>query len=210
MIGQSDETGTASVDLAVGFFCAVLVLFVFVVFNRDDDPRPDVPVTLAQTELTREIYPGTWSAVNARTSFAVFASETLTILDLPALVAGLADPLQGYSADDGFALFSPLAEDAPYAFALRLSLTVSPVPEAWSREVVVAFTSDAPCPMSLQPIVTVLTPKDTPDLSPMIAFLRQCGHRARIEVLDNVSDAGLASLQIGLSAGHYNADRMFR
>lgn len=208
--GQGGDTGhdeTAAIDLGVAFFCAVLVLFVFVAFNLDDDPRPDVPQTLGQREQTRPLAPPAWSPVAERGSLAVFHAGRLTVLDLAEISAGLADPTRAYSGDDGFTLAQMRAEPSPAAFALRLSMAVPAIPAPWRRE-----TRDpgpeTPCPETARPLVTVLAPPEAGDLAQLEAYARRCGHRLRIEPVPE--RGGMLQIPLGLSSADFAAEGMFR
>lgn len=205
------ETGddTAAIDLAITFFCAVLVLFVFVEFNVDNDPRPEVPVTLGQSETTRELTPPAWSAVNERGSFAVLTETDLAVLDLPALAAGVLDPAAAFQGPEGTTLFNTGPGAAPNDFSLTFGFAPDDLPAPWTRERL-TLAADAACPETARALVTVLVPAATPDLEPLGAYARRCGFRLRLETLAPPMPDGFVWRRLALSAEHYTAESMFR
>ena len=75
---QGDDDSTATIDLAIAFFCSVLVLFVFVAFNLEDAPEDPVRTTLGQRDATVTIEPPTWSAINAKSPWSAWGAANGT------------------------------------------------------------------------------------------------------------------------------------
>lgn len=205
----SDADHTASIDLAVAFFCSVLVLFVFVAFNLDNDPRPEIPVTLAQRTLTREIVPPAWSALTERGSYAVLAENDLVVLDLPAIGTGIQDPSAVFQRTQEYPSYIAGPSAAPNAFSLSFAIRPEDTDAPWQRERL-SLEADADCPQTARSLITVFLPSTTTNLGPTLAYARRCGLRLRFHPLRQARADGYVSLRIALSPESYSADRMFR
>ena len=203
---EGDET--ASIDLAVGFFCSVLMLFVFIDFNVEDVPPSNFRDTLGQIEQTVDMWPGAWSAVNQRGSFAVWQDTGLTLLDLGAISDGVVTSKAQYRGDNGFQSFSAGQEAAPNSFSLVLNFTLSNIPTPWRREVVA--WDDEKCFSNSRVLLTVFVPREAPDMANLFAFGQRCGQRLRLQPAGALSDDGRTQIKFGLSEGHYSAKGMFR
>jgi len=203
---EGDET--ASIDLAVGFFCSVLVLFVFIEFNVADTPRTDVTDTLGQTEQTVEMWPSAWSAVNQRGSFAVWQNTGLTLLDLGVISEGVIAAKFQYQGENGFQSLSVPPGSAPNSFHLTLNFVISDIPLPWQREVV-TWNEDA-CFKGSRSLLTVFVPRETRDVARLLAFGQRCGLRLRLEPAGALSSDGRTEISFALSQGAYSAERMFR
>ena len=203
---EGDET--ASIDLAIGFFCSVLMLFVFIDFNFEDAPRKDVVATLGQETETVEVLPGAWSAVNQRGSFAVWTPSGLTLLDLGSIAGGVVAPTAQYQGDNGYHLFTVLKQPAPNAFQLTLDFVVADIPGPWQRETIA--WGDQACFTASRPLLTVFLPRDEPDLALLLALGQRCGLRLRLDQMGEISPEGRTEIALSLSESAYSAERMFR
>lgn len=203
---EGDET--ASIDLAVGFFCSVLMLFVFIDFNVEDVPHSNFTDTAGQTEQTVEMWPAAWSAVNERGNFAILQDTGLTQLNLGAISKGMVSAKSQYQGENGFQLFSVEPGVAPNSFSLRLNFVLSDIPRPWRRQVI-GWNEDT-CFLNSRRLLTVFVPRESPDLAALLAFGQRCGQRLRLMQAGAISDDGRTEIKFGLAEGDYSAERMFR
>lgn len=122
----SDEI--AAIDLAVAFFCTVLVLFVFVAFNIDRDPKTDPFRTTSQDELTIPAPIPAWSAINQRGSFAIWLDDRLLVLDLVEITKGMRIITEQYQGPDGYMSYLRGGEASPASFRVDIGLNLQKPP----------------------------------------------------------------------------------
>lgn len=206
---MSEADDTAALDLSIAFFSAVLMLFAFVAFQLARTPRPDPVATLSQPDAARPVQPPTWNAVAERGSWAVYDGARMTMLDMDAIAAGMADVLDAYDGDDGYQALTLQSGADPRAFALRLSFRPDALPAPWRREVLTA-APDAPCPETGQRLLRVYVAADVADITPLAAWLDDCGRQLAPLPLREPGETGRVTVQIGLGPGSYSAEAMFR
>lgn len=204
---QGDDDSTATIDLAIAFFCSVLVLFVFVAFNLEDAPEDPVRTTLGQRDATVTIEPPTWSAINERGSFALWHNNQLYILDLTAFARGVVSPTDIYSGKNvGF--FSNLPKDgASHAFSLSYSFDLANIPSEWMSDVLSLQTQ---CPETVRALISVLVPPETDSLQPIIDFSSRCGQYIRIIYTAPITDDGWINTALRLRQSDYLSENIFR
>ncbi|MEL6958743.1 MAG: hypothetical protein AAGL89_07320 [Pseudomonadota bacterium] len=204
---QDDVQDTASIDLAIAFFCAVLVLFVFVAFNLDRDPESPPLQTLSQTEITSPVFVASYSPINTRTSFLLMTATGLFHLDLPQIGRGLRDSSSQYNADDGYMLYTRGTGPSPAEFLLTLNISVEDPPADW---VAAEIDVSGECLSSLNLLLTVFHVEEALDPSPLLAWAEGCGQRVRFEPITISPDGRIGILTVALNPGAYAADRIFR
>lgn len=201
----SDET--AAIDLAVAFFCAVLVLFVFVAFNLDRDPKTEPFRTASQEEITIPAPVPAWTAINQRGSFALWSDDRMIILDLPEISKGMRVITDQYQGADGYMSYLRGSESSPASFRVDFGLTVLSPPEPWVKAVV---TQEGACPETIRSFVTLFIPEGADRLNPIFDLSERCGFRVRFETL-KIDSAGLSgTFALALSAGSFGGERIFR
>ena len=189
---------TTSIDLAVGFFGSVLVLFVFVAFNVSNEPSREKTPTIGQLEATVEVYPPSWSPVMARSSWALLAGERLTILDLSEISRDrFASPVR----PEGYHRYVRSSEPAPNAFELTLiAIDYENLPLAWRREVLQLGEND-PCPDTALDLVSVIFPNGTVGFGALLRFAGRCDFRLRF--FANPHQGRLLQFPIKLASDDY-------
>ena len=206
---MTDDDDTAALDLSIAFFSAIVMLFAFVAFQMTRAPEADPPVTLRQPDIGRAILPPTWTAVAERGSWAVYDGARLTLLDLDAVTAGMADILTAYDGDDGYQSLTLHGDDDPRAFALTLSFRPDAIPAPWRGEAVTP-APDASCPETGRRLIRTYVAGDAADLTPLIAYGARCNRQIAPLALRDPGPSGRVSVRIGLSPASYSAEAMFR
>lgn len=202
-----DVQDTASIDLAIAFFCAVLVLFVFVAFNLDRDAEAPPLQTLSQTEITAPVFVASYSPINTRTSFLLMTGTGLFHLDLPQIGLGMRDVGSQYNADDGYMLYTRGSGLSPAEFLLTLYISVEAPPAEW---IAAEIDVTGECLNSLNPLLTVFHVEEAQDPSPLLVWAEACGQRVRFEPITVSPDGRFGVLTVALNPGAYAADRIFR
>lgn len=201
----SDET--AAIDLAVAFFCAVLVLFVFVAFNLDRDPKTEPFRTASQEQITIPAPVPAWSAINQRGSFAVWSDDQLIILNLIEIAKGIRVITDQYQGPDGYNSYLRGREASPASFRIDFGLNLQSPPAPWVKAIV---TQEGVCPETVRPFVTVLIPDGANRLNAVFDLSERCGFRVRFETLRIGSDGLSGTFALALSAGSFGGERIFR
>jgi hypothetical protein len=207
MSEYDEDDDTAAIDVAVSFFCAVLVLFVFIAFNIDRDPQSPVLETKSQDVLTVPAQVPAWSAINQRGSFAIWEEETLLVLDMSSIGVGMRKITDQYQGPDGYFNYSRGAENSPASFRIDVGLFVQQAPETWIR---LRVGVDDDCPQDIRPLVTVFLSSLEPDVSRLISLAERCEFRVRYETLAPLADEGWGSFSLQLGQAAYGAERIFR
>lgn len=202
---SSDET--AAIDLAVAFFCTVLVLFVFVAFNLDRDPKTEPFRTASQEQITMPAPIPAWSAINQRGSFAVWSDDRLIVLDLAEITHGMRVITDQYQGPDGYMSYLRGREASPASFRADFGLTVQSPPEPWVKEI---LTQNGACPDTIRPFVTVLVPEGASELGAIVDLSERCGFRVRFENFKVGSDGVSGTFGLALSARSFGGERIFR
>lgn len=205
--GAEDVQETASVDLAIALFCAVLVLFVFVASNLDRDPEAPPLQTLAQTKITAPMTLPSYSPVNERTSFLLMTEDRIFHINLPEIGRGIRDRAVQYSADDGYHLFSRGTGQSPAEFLLTINMSVKAPPTVWIRSEIDLAEK---CPGDLRPILTVFYLKSSRLFPSLSTWAEKCGMRVRYEPVSLSPDGRIGMVTLALNAEVYSADRIFR
>ena len=206
---QTDnQSDTASVDLAIAFFCSVLVLFVFIAFSIvAEEPRTNVD-SIAQQDETQELNSSGWKAVRERGDFAFYAGGALTILDMSAVALGLHAPEVAYTGQRGETIFSTSSryKAVPNASSLQLYIDAEAPPERWVRARL-DLTRDFDCPQGLRPQLTVFLLPEDEDLAPLSNLSQACDLRLRYA---QAKTPDLLKLVLVLSPRSFTSQSVFR
>ena len=204
---EDDEDDTAAIDVAVAFFCAVLVLFVFVAFNIDRDPKTTLRQTTSQTEPTVPAQVPAWTAINQRGSFAIWESGTLFVLDMSNIGEGMRTITEQYQGPDGYFNYTRGAESSPASFRIDLGVFTQQAPDLWIRARV---GSNDDCADDVRPLVTVFVSSMETDVAELMALAQRCEFRIRFEILGSLQDERWGSLSLLLGQAAYGSERIFR
>jgi hypothetical protein len=203
----------ASIDMAVAFFSAVLILFVFIQFNFTDRPPQEPVASVGQTVPSVTAIAPSWQTVPRRSGVAILDRERLVVLDMSQVSFGVADRGASSQGAAGWMTWSKsgLASTPPNAFLLEIYTALSTPPAAWVKDEVV-LDGDAPCLPDLRPSLIVFATATDTALSPALVFAERCGIDARFEFLDSETDADTITtpLRVGLSPAAYRRERIFR
>lgn len=202
------EDETASIDISMTFFAAILLIFVFVAFNLAPEMSPPT-ATLGQNEETVEALPATWNPVAERGSFALLSGGVLNLLDMKEVARGIVDPTAAVSTEANHASFLAGEGPAPNEFGLALSFTPGALPGAWVSDTLVP-EDDTPCPVGLPSVLTVWVDHREPGLAQTLSWAASCQLRLRVEVLPPAAPSGRVSRAISLDADSFAMQRMFR
>ena len=205
------QSDTALIDLAIAFFCSVLVLFVFIAFSIvTKEPRQNVE-SVAQVEERQELNSAGWNAVRERGDFAFFHQGMLNVLDMSVIARGLQEPETSYSGPNGDALFSTSSRYKAIPNASNLQLFVDaeapPLPWLLAR---VDLTDDFACPEALRPQLTVFLLPEEEDLAPLTTFSRACDVRLRFAHTKTPGEGEPVRLVLVLSPSQFSSQRVFR
>lgn len=210
---RREEDDFASIDIAVTFFAAVLMLFALIQFNFTDHAPKEPKASVGQTYQSAETIVPAWQTVPLRSGVALLRDDRLTILDMAQLSLGVADLDEASQGSSGWTLWSRagMAATPPNAFLLEIYTAFSSPPEAWVAHDL-TLTGDVPCPDDLRPSLVVFVLADAAALSPALAFSERCGTDLRFEYLDSETDPNRIAtpIRIGLSPAAYSRERMFR
>lgn len=203
----------ASIDVAVTFFAAVLMLFALIQFNFTDNPPEEPRASVGQSIETVTAIAPAWQTVSTRSGAAIHGGDRLHILDMSKISAGVADRGVGSQGSEGWTTWSQAGMTAtpPNAFLLEIYTALSSPPSAWIKH---SLTLDGgtDCPDGLRPSLIVFIPANDADLSPLLDLSERCGIDARLEFLAAGTDAEMIAtpLRVGLSSAAYRRERMFR
>lgn len=210
MSDRADET--ASIDMAMAFFSAVLVLFVFVKFNTVPDPREPVKVSTGQTVPTVTSWPATWQTINRRGGFGLYVGKELVVFDMSAIGEGLVDKLKSAPVPGQSGLSPGFAGSAPESFDLLWGFVPATPPEAWQDLVIPATQlQDGACPDGMPSALNVFVWAELDDLTPLMRFAERCGLGLRFELFD--PKRGLekrSDRAVALQPRSYQGERVFR
>lgn len=210
-MGNDEHNDTASLDLAIAFFCSVLVLFVFIAFSIvTEEPRVNVR-SIAQSDDTIEMGSAGWQAIRERGDFALFHKGKLTILDMSAIARELHDPDLAYSGPLGETVFSTSAryKSVPSASALKIYVDADAPPPPWVLATV-DLVEPFECVDGLRAQLTVFLLPDENDLSPLTRLDRTCDLRIRHAHVKTPEDGGHLRLVLILSPRSFDSQRVFR
>lgn len=210
MSERADET--ASIDLAMAFFSAVLVLFVFVKFNTIPDPRDPVEVSTGQEVPTLTAQPATWQTINRRGGFGLYVGQELTVFDMAAVGEGIVDKLKSAPVPGQSGLSLGFTGTSPESFDLLWGFVPATPPEAWKDFVVpAADLQDGACPDGVPQALNVFVWGQLDDLIPLTRFSERCGLSLRFELFD--PKRGLekrSDRAVALQPLSYKRERVFR
>lgn len=210
---MENQDDIALIDLAVAFFSAVLVIFVFVEFNISDTPEQDPQASIGQEDTWITAQPATWQPVNTRGGFGFYDGKVLVVLDMTGLGAGIVDPLKSYIDAANGLTWSAGAPVAPNAFRVAARFQPESHPAAWRRGEIIApeDTSGKTCPDVPAPLLTVFVPKTVADLAPLADLATRCDLRLRYEFINaRPSKDRPVSFAIDLEPSDFRRERMFR
>jgi hypothetical protein len=203
----------ASIDVAVTFFAAVLMLFALIQFNFTDNPPEERKASVGQSVETLTAIAPAWQTVATRSGVAIHEGDHLHILDMSQISIGVADRGKESQGSDGWTTWSQagMAATPPNAFLLEIYTALASPPPTWIRHGF-ALGGDADCPNDLRPSLIVFVIADDVDLSPVLAFSDRCGIDVRFEFLRLGTDVDRIAipLRIGLSPSAYRKERIFR
>lgn len=202
------DDGLASVDLSVAFFCAVLVLFVFVTFSRIERPIQPLDRTLGQPVPVLTTTVPTWWPVLRRGKVAVYSDGRFQELRLAQVLAQVEASANSVTTENGGLDWSQSPGRAVHGFRLRLGVDFGTMPEDWAGAQV-ALTEEAAC----VPAATYLVflDEEEADIAPLLAYGERCGLLFRFEAIAAPpEDRTVRRLTIGLSPGAYARERIFR
>lgn len=203
----------ASIDVAVTFFAAVLMLFALIQFDFTDRPPEDPKASIGQTVESVTAIAHAWQTVPLRSGVAILVDERLIVLDMSQVSIGVANQSEASAGSDGWTTWSSsgMAATPPNAFLLEIYTALSEPPAAWIKHDIDLGT-EFDCPDTLRPSMVVFAKAGEAALSPALAFSSRCGTDARFEFLDAETDpVRIATpLRIGLSPTAYRRERMFR
>ncbi len=203
----------ASIDVAVTFFAAMLMLFALIQFNFTDNPLEEPRASVGQSIETRTAIAPAWQTVATRSGVAIHDGERLHILDMSQVSAGVADRSAASQGSEGWTTWSQAGASAgpPNAFILEIYMALSSPPAAWIKHSF-ALGEEAACPEGLRPSLVVFIPADDAELAPLLDLADRCGVDVRLEFLrpDTDMERIATPLRVGLSPAAYRRERMFR
>ena len=215
MTGGAD-LDLARVDLAVVFFCAVLVIFAFVTLTPPTQPRPDLPSAGAPVEEFTAV-PPTWQAVYPRSTIAVLDAGRLLILDLAAMTGPVVATGRSQIAGRQQVQLSGRDPAAPAAYRFALVTDIDGLPADWiATEIALQAgpdTGSCPWPPDAaggRPLTVFVPPDRGASLSAFLRGARACGARYRLVPADPPRASGLYRLRIVTGPDRFALDRMFR
>jgi hypothetical protein len=210
--GEGDDDQTATVDLSVAFFAAILMLLAFVTFSLTDLPDDPPRASLGQTEIVQTAIPPTWSPVLRRGGWAVLTQERLVLLDLDPILAQIAEGRNSTTTENGGVSWRRVSSSAsPRSFQLDLGLVVSALPPSWAGATVDFENDDGAVCGEFPPLLTVLLPHDLPDITPFLSFAAACNISYKFQILSEPREGtGVTRLRIGLSPQSYAREQIFR
>lgn len=201
----------ASIDLSVAFFCAVLMLFVFVEFNLNAIEAEQPDNSLGQLNPTFSAEPSSWRAAIPSGELALQLKDKLLVLDAAYLATGASNPLKDISSDSAWVSFPRISGFAPNGLHVDINLTS----EAANTQIIRAsydITDPmAPCPSKPPhgPLIVYVSEKGE-DLSPLLRFGAMCELPLLIEPAPFSSDDDVVRLQLVRSSANFEGESLFR
>lgn len=212
MIGESDDT--ASVDLSVALFAAVLAMVAFVAFAITRTLPTPPTETINQLRASVDVTPPGWRGVPLRGQFAFYSEAHFVLLDLTDIALSAIDPRHhGVDEDTDFSILDAGRAPSPRVFSLRIVINASAPPEAWVRFSTFLesdLTQNCPDEINRDRPLFVYVPRDEADIGPLLRYLAACRMTANLRPIPPKNTDGTTSMRLELNAGSFTIEALFR
>lgn len=206
------ESDNSSIDLALAFFCAVFVLFVFVKLNVQTNPEQPTLASIGNPVSINDAIPNSWQTIAQRGGFAIHYKNKLLLLNMSNVARGIhTDTYNSFGQNGWLNWDTPRGSSAaPHAYILEIWINVTNPPAPWIRQTV-DFSEVTECNFPMPALVTVFIEPSSTGLDQLAEFARICGSRLRFQLLRReIASNGITLVSIGLSPSAYSRRNIFR